>query len=434
MNGAASASGTATLLSADTLVQTYFDESGNNSNAYANSTLRKKIEEGYENGGAHVDGILDSLSDAEQGAIKTRTLVHGSYNNEPQNTDCIAGDADLEDVALWPLSTKEAYAVNKSLRIVDPDHPSWKISYWWLRSPGDKDHRAAYVCGDGDIDYEGVDVSKADYCARPAFYLNLESVLFTSAAEGGKSSGDVGAGSLKEVGTNETKEWKLTVKDKAHGEFKVEKACRIGRDYSSFLSFRDANPDLPVTEMDTVEGVKGGKVILTVHFVKAECMVAFLRDRNDARSVTDAINALYEKLSPEVFCRIMPLLLGDNGSEFSNPSALEKDPEGNDRTRVFYCDPSAPFQKGSAERNHEFIRMFVPKGKPFDNRTQDEIDLMMNHINSYKRPGLGNRSPYEMMAFLYGEGVCRSLGLERIPADRVVLNRSIFIKTEDGDP
>ena len=217
-------------------------------------------------------------------------------------------------------------------------------------------------------------------------------------------------------------------------EFKVEKACRIGRDYSSFLSFRDANPDLPVTEMDTVEGVKGGKVILTVHFVKAECMVAFLRDRNDARSVTDAINSLYEKLSPEVFCRIMPLLLGDNGSEFSNPSALEKDPEGNDRTRVFYCDPSAPFQKGSAERNHEFIRMFVPKGKPFDNRTQDEIDLMMNHINSYKRPGLGNRSPYEMMAFLYGEGVCRSLGLERIPADRVVLNRSIFIKTEDGDP
>ena len=163
-------------------------------------------------------------------------------------------------------------------------------------------------------------------------------------------------------------------------------------------------------------------------------MVAFLRDRNDARSVTDAINSLYEKLSPEVFCRIMPLLLGDNGSEFSNPSALEKDPEGNDRTRVFYCDPSAPFQKGSAERNHEFIRMFVPKGKPFDNRTQDEIDLMMNHINSYKRPGLGNRSPYEMMAFLYGEGVCRSLGLERIPADRVVLNRSIFIKTEDGDP
>lgn len=216
--------------------------------------------------------------------------------------------------------------------------------------------------------------------------------------------------------------------------FKVEKACRIGRDYNAFLAYCEANPDLPVTQMDTVEGVKGGKVILTVHFVKAECMVAFLRERNDAKSVTDSFNRLYERLTPDVFRRIMPILLGDNGSEFSNPSALETGPDGEARTRVFYCNPSASYQKGSAERNHEFIREFIAKGVSFNDRTQEDIDLMMNHINSYKRPGLGNRSPYEMMAFLYGEGVCRSLGLERIPADRVVLNRSIFIKTEDGDP
>ena len=212
-------------------------------------------------------------------------------------------------------------------------------------------------------------------------------------------------------------------------EFKVEKACRIGRDYESFLSFSRENPDLPVTEMDTVEGKKGGKVLLTIHFVKAECMIAFLRERNDARSVTDAFNTLYDKLSPEVFCRIMPILLGDNGSEFSNPSALETGPDGTTRTRVFYCDPSAPYQKGSAERNHEFIRFFIPKGRSFNDRTQDEIDRMMDHINSYKRKILGNRTPYEMMAFLYGENVCKSLGLKLIPPDKVVLNDSIFKET-----
>ena len=212
--------------------------------------------------------------------------------------------------------------------------------------------------------------------------------------------------------------------------FKVEKSCRTGRDYDSFLSFCSANPDLPITQMDTVEGMKGGKALLTVHFVKAECMIAFLRERNDAKSVADAFNSLYEKLSPAVFCSIMPVLLGDNGSEFSNPSALEKGPDGRERTRVFYCDPSAPYQKGSAERNHEFIRCFVPKGKSFNDRTQEDISLMMDHINSYRRPGLGNKSPYEMMAFLYGEEVCRSLGLRQIPADDVTLNASVFKHVE----
>ena len=214
-------------------------------------------------------------------------------------------------------------------------------------------------------------------------------------------------------------------------EFKVEKTCRIGRDYKDFLSFIEKNPDLPITQMDTVEGVKGGKVILTVHFVRSECMIAFLRDRNDARSVTDAFNSLYEKLPPDMFCFLMPVLLGDNGSEFSNPSALETGPDGRHRTRVFYCDASAPYQKGSAERNHEFIRFFVPKGKPFDPYCQADINLMMDHINSYGRPSLGNRSPYDMMAFLYGENVCSLLGLKRIPPDKVTLNKSIFSRTED---
>ena len=212
--------------------------------------------------------------------------------------------------------------------------------------------------------------------------------------------------------------------------FKVDKACRIGRDFETFLAFCASNPDLPITQMDSVDGDKGGKVLLTVHFVKAEFMVAFLRDRNDSRSVIDAFNLMYEKLGHDVFCSIMPVLLGDNGSEFSNPSALETAPDGSSRLRVFYCDPSAPYQKGSAERNHEFIRCFVPKGRSFSKYSQADISLMMSHINSYARPSLGNKTPYEMLVFLYGECVCKALNISRIPADKVTLNPSIFQQKE----
>ena len=54
---------------------------------------------------------------------------------------------------------------------------------------------------------------------------------------------------------------------------------------------------------------------------------------------------------------LFKVCLADNGTEFSNPRAIEYDRQGNLRTHIFYCDPSSPYQKGSAERNHEFIRL-----------------------------------------------------------------------------
>lgn len=222
-------------------------------------------------------------------------------------------------------------------------------------------------------------------------------------------------------------------KRKKKKNFKVDKACRIGRTYRDFLAFCKEHPELPVTQMDSVEGTRGGKVLLTLHFIKAECMLAFLRDSNDSQSVIDIFEKLYLELRPDNFTSLMPILLGDNGSEFSNPKALELDRQENRRTHVFYCDASAPYQKGSAERNHEFIRMFLPKGTSLEDYTQEDISLMMDHINSYSRPGLGNKCPYEMMEFLYGENIVRLLGMKRIAPDEVTLNKSVFQKKENGN-
>lgn len=210
--------------------------------------------------------------------------------------------------------------------------------------------------------------------------------------------------------------------------FKVDKSCRNGRDYNSFKSFMEQHPLFPLTELDSVEGKKGGKVLLTIHFVKAEMMLAFLRDRNDAKSVIDIFNSLYDTLKPELFRQVFMVCLTDNGSEFSNPSAIEFDEEGNRRTYVFYCDPSSPYQKGSAERNHEFIRIFIPKGTDLGLYSQEDISLMMDNINSYCRESLGNKSPYDMFAFLYGEKILDLLGCRRIPPQEVTLSRSIFRK------
>lgn len=203
--------------------------------------------------------------------------------------------------------------------------------------------------------------------------------------------------------------------------FKVDKKCRLGRTYQDFLNFKLEHPDTPVVEMDSVEGRKGGKVLLTLHFTVPQFMLAFLRDANTSQSVIDIFNRLYIDLQPDFFRRLFPVLLGDNGSEFSNPAAIETDPQSERRTRIFYCDPQASFQKPAVENNHTLVRRVIPKGTSLDSFAQDDITLMMNHINSYSRANLGGRTPYDVFASLYGKESLDRMGVTAIPADEVIL-------------
>ena len=211
-------------------------------------------------------------------------------------------------------------------------------------------------------------------------------------------------------------------------KLKVDKPCRIGRDFHCFEISMAEHPDASVRQLDSVEGIKGGAVLLTIHFVEQQLQLAFLRRHNDSQSVIDIFDRLYFELRMDIFIELFPVLLADNGSEFSNPLALEFDSSQKRRTHIFYCDASAPYQKGSAERNHEFIRFFIPKGTDIGNYSQDDINLMMDHINSYCRESLGNKSPYEMFSFLYGQDCLDLLGCHLIPPNKVTLNRSIFCK------
>ena len=178
--------------------------------------------------------------------------------------------------------------------------------------------------------------------------------------------------------------------------------------------------------MDPVEGKKGGKVLLTLHFTVPQLMLAFIRDANTSQSVLDIFNQLYLELNPDIFCELFKVLLGDNGSEFSNPYTIETDLQGNRRARVFYCDPQASYQKGAAENNHTFIRRIIPKGTSLDRFTQQDITLIMNHINSYGRPNLGDKTPYTIFASLYGEDILRRMNVELIQPDKVTLNPSLL--------
>ena len=204
-------------------------------------------------------------------------------------------------------------------------------------------------------------------------------------------------------------------------EHKIDTKCRMGRAYADYLSFVAAAPDLPTVEMDTVVGRRGGKVLLTLLFARCGFMLAFLRDRNDSQSVVDVFSRLWTLAGANIFRRLFPVLLTDNGSEFSNPKALELDPDGQPRTRVFYCDPYVSNQKARIERNHEFIRMVLPKGPSFDHLSQADVDKLLSHVNSYSRPSLQDKSPFDLFDFLHGTDLLDQLGIRKIPANEILL-------------
>ena len=209
--------------------------------------------------------------------------------------------------------------------------------------------------------------------------------------------------------------------------YKVDKHCLENRTYEDFEKNIQENPDTPIVEMDTVEGRKGGKVLLTIHFVNCSFMLAFIREHNDAQSVIDIFNNLQNILGIVKFKELFVLILTDNGSEFSNPIEIEFDLKtGEQRTQIFYCHPSSPFEKGSCEVNHELLRRILPKGTSFDDLAQNDINLIMSHINSYKRKKLNNVSPYNLFSTIYGKDTLDKLNIREISPNDINLTSDVL--------
>lgn len=202
----------------------------------------------------------------------------------------------------------------------------------------------------------------------------------------------------------------------------VIKARKIGRMYDDYKNFIEMNPDVSVVQVDTVEGIQSENgYLLTLHFVKYKFQLAYYIHEQDSESVINIFNQLYNTLGSETFQKMFQVVLVDNGKEFSDPIALEIAPDtGEPRTKVFYCDPLASCQKGSCEKNHEYIRYLIPQGTSLLNLPQEKIYLMMSHINSTIRPS--NRAcPYDFMALEYGTEVLDLLKIKKIDSKLVTL-------------
>ena len=204
-------------------------------------------------------------------------------------------------------------------------------------------------------------------------------------------------------------------------QHKVETGCYVGRAYVDYGAFLSDHPGVGPVYMDLVIGRIGGVCLLTLHWLNAGFMVGILIPNKCAANVVEVFDMLYAELGPELFARLFPVILTDRGTEFSYPSRIEECEDGTKRTRVFFCDPMNSNQKSQIERNHEIVREILPKGVSFDSLTQGQAYLALSHVNAYVRYAQGNRTPYDVFEFLYGEGTAEKLHIAKIDPKEVVL-------------
>mgnify|MGYP003226468544 CR=1 FL=1 len=221
-SGVTSSKGDITLLAAGAMGVIPFADTILN-NEYAPSNLK-----------ATIDALAAKLTTEENAAVKKRALTSGSYDGE--NTDCVAG-GQVDNAVFWPLSAKEAIVVNNDLRALNPAHPNWVTTAWWLRSPGSNKYNVAVVRSDGSVEYSGYTmlIFNNHRTVRPAFNLNLNSVLFASAAVGGKPDG--GLTPIPEYSGNE---WKLTLLDSRRNFAVTEKTVSAAPDDTVTLNYKGA--------------------------------------------------------------------------------------------------------------------------------------------------------------------------------------------------
>ena len=188
---------------------------------------------------------------------------------------------------------------------------------------------------------------------------------------------------------------------KSNSDTYVPKAVKKNRSYEDFIAFREENPNIPIVEMDTVIGRTGGKVILTIHFTAFNFMIGILSDNKSSGEVTSKIKRLKQTLVDNGFSfgKLIPVLLTDNGGEFSNASGFELNLEAEKGTGIFCCHPYCSCEKGKIEKNHTLFRDILPKGKSFDKFSQETVNLIFSHVNAIKREIFKGKSPYDLFTF-----------------------------------
>ena len=220
---------------------------------------------------------------------------------------------------------------------------------------------------------------------------------------------------------------KLTKKKSIEYSPRKDRSYLKGRTHKEYIEFKEMNPYASVVEMDTVyNDGSNGPFLQTFIFLKYGFLFCVYHQKKTAQNMLDGILLLESFLGEELFNQEVEVLITDRGSEFVLAEKAEIREDGTRRTRFFYCDPMASWQKGSLENIHLLIRDICPKEADLyalGLDSQEKANRISSHINSYSKKKLNNKTSFSVLQFFNKEMADKLIdqGLTEIPPDQVIL-------------
>ena len=220
---------------------------------------------------------------------------------------------------------------------------------------------------------------------------------------------------------------KLTKKKSIEYSPRKDRSYLKGRTHKEYTEFKEMNPDASVVEMDTVyNDGSNGPFLQTFKFMKYDFLFCVYHQQKTSQTMLEGILLLESILGEQIFNEEVMVLKTDRGSEFILAEQAEIRDDGTRRTRLFYCDPMASWQKGSLENIHILIRDICPKETDLyalGLDSQEKANRISSHINSYSKKKLNNKTSFSVLKFFNKEMANQlfSYGLTEIQPDQVIL-------------
>jgi transposase, IS30 family len=144
-------------------------------------------------------------------------------------------------------------------------------------------------------------------------------------------------------------------------------------------------------EGDLLVGAHGRSAIGTlVERATRFTMLVPLPAGRDAAAVADALTPVIAGLPAAV----RRSLTWDQGWEMRSHARIAVDAD----VEIFFCDPHAPWQRGSNENTNGLLRQYFPKGTPLGGHSPAHLAAVADELNGRPRKTLGWKTPAEALA------------------------------------
>ena len=189
------------------------------------------------------------------------------------------------------------------------------------------------------------------------------------------------------------------------------KIDRTSHTYLDYLVFIHNNPGIYVWQLDFLGAIKtDNNNILTFTLPNLQFTLLNIINKPDSTKVVDFFDNIEEQIGIEAFKEIIPVILTDRDPKFADINGIcFSKKTGEERCKLFFCDPYVSNQKPNVENMNKQIRLFFPKEKTVDKFSRSDVKNINKAILDKPLRSLDGNTPKEAFIRVFGEDIFNKL-------------------------